>query len=43
MSVLYAQRFEERDTDLSNANRRLRVLEELDLALYLDAFCRAGT
>jgi len=43
MSVLYAKSFKERDTDLSNTDRRLGFLRELNLALYLDAVCRGRT
>lgn len=42
MSVLYAKSFEKRNTDLSDADRRLGFLRELDLALYLHALRLAG-
>lgn len=43
VSVLYAKSFEERNTDLSDADRRLGFLREFDLALYLDTFRLTGT
>lgn len=41
--MLYAKSFQERDTDLPDTDRELGFLRELDLALYLDTFRRAGT